>query len=120
VTIPPIDFTPALVAAVAAVVLSLLFTYVPGLRVWYGALTSQVKSLIMLGLMVICAVAITALAQYGVIPAAHPITWTDCVVVVITWLVASQATFTLAPLPNDVSRVIVQRNSKMLGAPRRK
>ncbi len=113
--IPPIDFTSAFVAAVAAIVLSLLFTYVPGLRVWYGALTSQVKSLIMLGLMIASAVVITVLAQYNIIPVAHPITWTDCIVVVITWLVANQATFTLAPVPADVYRVILKRDQALIG-----
>lgn len=114
-TIPTFDFTPAFVAAVAGIVLSLAMTYIPGLRTWYGALLSQTKSLIMLGLMVLCSVVIVLLAQYGIIPTTHPLTWVDCAVVVVSWLISNQATYTLAPVPVDVYHVILERDQMLTG-----
>lgn len=43
---------------IVAVFLSLAFSYIPGLSDWYGKLTSEVKRLIMLVLLVLTAAAI--------------------------------------------------------------
>ena len=42
-------------AAIAGIVLSLVFFYVPGLKDWYEKQTSQIKSLVMLGSLVLVA-----------------------------------------------------------------
>ena len=115
ISIPPIDFSVTFVAAVAGIVLSLALTYIPGLNTWYAPLTSQIKSVIMLGLMAVCAVAIMLLAVYGIIQTVHPITWTDVVAVVVMWMVANQSTYKLAPLPNSVSHLIIERNQMLEG-----
>jgi len=39
--------------AIASVVLSVLFTYVPGMNAWYAALDKTYKQLIMMGLLVL-------------------------------------------------------------------
>ena len=44
---------PALLSGIAGAVLSLGFTYIPGLSDWYGAQTKQVKQLIMLACLVL-------------------------------------------------------------------
>ena len=44
---------PALISGIAGAVLSLGFTYIPGLSDWYAAQTKQVKQLIMLGCLVL-------------------------------------------------------------------
>ena len=114
-TIPPVDFSVSFVAAVAGVVLSLALTYIPGLRVWYAGLTSQIKSLIMLGLMVICSVTILLLAFYNILPVIHPVTWSDVVSVVVLWMMANQATYTLAPVLDDAYHAKFMRDENLLG-----
>lgn len=44
-----------LLASIAGIVLSLAFAYIPGLSTWYGNQTAQVKSLTMLGCLVLAA-----------------------------------------------------------------
>jgi hypothetical protein len=62
---PPV--TPELIAAVAGVVLSLLFSYVPGLNAKFAALDPVYKRLIMLLLLLITAAGIYGLNCGGVI-----------------------------------------------------
>lgn len=52
-------------AAIAAVVLSLGFSYVPGLSGWYEKLDKAVKQAVMGGLLIVIAVAVYALACAG-------------------------------------------------------
>ena len=52
-------------SAIAAAVLSLLFSYVPGLDAWYAALQPAVKRLLMLALVLVVAAGSYALACYG-------------------------------------------------------
>ena len=52
-------------AALAAAVLSLFFSYIPGLSDWYGKLGSEVKRLIMAGLLIVVAAAVFGLACAG-------------------------------------------------------
>ena len=47
------ELTSVLISSAAGIVLSALFSYVPGLRTWYGAQDSGIKSLIMLGSLVL-------------------------------------------------------------------
>ena len=44
---------PSLLASIAGVVLSLAFSYIPGLSTWYGGQSAQAKSLVMLGCLVV-------------------------------------------------------------------
>lgn len=44
------------IAMIAGVILSLAFAYIPGLAPWYDAQSAQVKSLTMLGALVVAAV----------------------------------------------------------------
>lgn len=48
-----ISLTPELIVAVAGAIISLLASYVPKFNVWFAALETEVKQLVMLGLMVI-------------------------------------------------------------------
>ena len=52
---------------IAGVVLSLLFSYVPGLNTWFAALDSLYKRLIMLGLLLLSAAALFGLACAGIL-----------------------------------------------------
>ena len=54
-------------AAIAGVVISLAFSYVPKLEGWYDDLVTQSKSLVMLGVMVAVSMATFLLSCYGVL-----------------------------------------------------
>lgn len=59
---------PSLLAAIAGVILSLAFSYVPGLSTWYANQTPQAKSLTMLGCLVLAtmgAYAVTCLDLFS-------------------------------------------------------
>lgn len=66
--VPSISFTPEFLAMIAGVILSLLFSYVPKLNTWYAAKATEIKQLIMLGLMLVTTVAIFALGCGGILP----------------------------------------------------
>jgi hypothetical protein len=57
--------TPEILSGAAAILLSLIFSYVPGLNTWYAALKSEWKSLIMLGLLFVIAGVAFGLACAG-------------------------------------------------------
>lgn len=54
-------------AGLAGVILSLLFSYIPGLNTKYASLTSQAKSLIMLGILALITAAVYGMACWGVL-----------------------------------------------------
>lgn len=56
-----------LLTGIAGVVLSLLFSYLPGLSKWYSTLSGDVKRLIMLGMLAVVAGGVYALDCGGVL-----------------------------------------------------
>jgi hypothetical protein len=87
-----------ILSAVAGIVLSLAFFYIPGLNEWYNKQTSQAKSLIMLGVMLVVAAASFGLACWGIFDI--PITCDKAGAVglfqaFVYALVANQATYTV-------------------------
>ena len=59
--------TAEILAGVAGILLSLIFSYVPRLNVKFAALSKEVKQLIMLGLIVVVAGASYGLACWGIL-----------------------------------------------------
>jgi len=55
------------IAAIAGMVLSLLFSYVPGLNTWFAALESTYKRIIMLVLLFLTSAALVGLACAGLL-----------------------------------------------------
>lgn len=103
---------------IAGVVLSLLFSYIPGLRVWYAALVSEKKQLLMLGLLVLVTGAIYALGCYGVIDTGIACDKNGVVslaMMLITGLVSNQAAYMISPQPNDVIEAKAVRDDGGLG-----
>ncbi len=62
-----VDFSVSALPAIAGAVLSLLFSYVPGLESWYAGQEAVYKRLIMLTLVVGVSVAVYALGCAGLI-----------------------------------------------------
>lgn len=89
---------------VAGAVLSLLFTYVPGVRGWYDRQESQIKSLVMLA-----AVIVVGGALYGLSCAGWFVDYTGgitcdragvegLIAAIITVLISNQATYLITPV----------------------
>lgn len=97
----------------AGVVLSLMFTYVPGLRVRFAARSRERKSLTML--LCLMAVAVGAFAAscgnfIQVAVCTQQGAWT--IGVALFWAaVGNQATYQLAPQPQDVKLTVALRDS---------
>jgi hypothetical protein len=86
-------------AAIAGLILSLLFSYVPGLSDWYGALEPTRKRLVMAGLLLAVAGGTFGLSCAGVVDAVA-CTQKGALALVsafIAALVANQATYQLSP-----------------------
>jgi len=85
-------------SSIAALILSLLFGYLPGLQGWYDKLTSQYKALVMGALLVV--VAVGSLAYTCDFAAAClQADWKSYLDVLIAALVANVGTYTLLVRP---------------------
>ena len=90
--------TAVLLSSIVAIVLSLLFTYVPGLNTWYAGLTSTYKSLGMAVLLLL-----TAGAVFG-LSCANVLAYVTCdqagaigmIKIFIAALITNQATYKIA------------------------
>lgn len=107
-----------LIVSIAGIVLSLLFSYIPGLRTWYAALVTETKQLIMLGLLIVVTGAIYALGCYGVIDTGI-VCGKDGIVSLVFMLIAgvvsNQATYMITPQTNDVVIAKAIRNDGGVG-----
>jgi hypothetical protein len=91
-------------SALAGIVLSLIFSYVPQVQAWYSAKDSKTQSLIMLGLLVLVAVAVYGISCLAWWPGLTAITCDkkgamDLVTAFIAALIANQSTYLLSPAP---------------------
>ena len=106
-----VNFTAEGIAAIGGLILMLVFAYFPKLRVWYGGLQGNVKSLIMLGLLAVVGVAVGLLSHFGVIPS-DPVTWEKIVGIAVALLISNQPTYTIAPKAKDVIEAKIVRDSQ--------
>jgi hypothetical protein len=92
------------VSAAAGTLLSLLFSYIPGLRTKYAALAEDWKKLVMLGAIIAISGGILALSCTGVIPfiACDKAGLIDFAYIFISTLVANQAVYPITPKTTDV------------------
>ena len=94
------DLTPEALAAIAGVVLSFGFSYIPGLNVWYAALDGVHKRLIMAILIIVVGLAAFGLTCAGILNAGIPCAQEG--VVKLIWLIivalmANQSAFMITP-----------------------
>ena len=103
------DFTltPESLTMLAGAVLSLLFSYVPGLSDWYGALEATYKRLIMAGLLLVTTGAVFGLACAGILsgiacdqPGLINVVWTF-----ILAIVANQSVYSITK--RETAKVIL-------------
>lgn len=109
------DLSSEMIVGVAGMALSVLFSYVPGLRGWYASLQTEYKQLIMLGLVVLTTASIFALDCYGVIS-----TTASCDkdgIISLVWmlvlgLTSNQAAYLISPQTGDVKEAKLIRDQE--------
>jgi len=96
--------TPEILAGAVAVLLSLAFSYIPGLNAWYAALGKEVKQLIMLLLMVVVAGVSYGLAcagwladLTGIVMACDKASFLGLVKTLVVAIIANQGVYSLSP-----------------------
>ena len=106
--------TPEQLSAIVGVCLSLLFSYIPGLSTKFAALGSQMKSLIMAGLLLVVAGAVFGLScgtilqvniscdKAGVI---------QLVTIYVSALIANQGAYLLSPQTNAVKKALADKGT---------
>ena len=107
------DISSEMLVGIAGVVLSLLFSYIPGLRTWYAALITETKQLVMLGLLVLVSGAIFALGCYDILStgiACDKYGIIALVQMLIVGLVSNQAAYLISPQTNDVIEAKLSRD----------
>ena len=100
-----VKLTPEFLAAVAGVVLSLGFSYVPGLRTSFAGLMPEIKRLVMLALLFVVTIVLTLLTCNGVIETGIACDQNGIVRIVWTFIlamIANQTTYQISPQPPDV------------------
>ena len=102
--------TPEVLSSVAAIILSLLFSYWPGLNTWYAAQTEARKKLLMLGMTITVAAGAFALScgdllfdLFGVSLACSQESAVALVRAIIWAVVANQSTYMLTPQSQAVT-----------------
>jgi hypothetical protein len=107
--------TAAVLSALAGAGISLLFSYIPGLDVWYAAQTETAKKLVMLLIMFVIAGAVFAMNCFGLFTGVIPeVACTQqgveqYIAILITAAVANQTTYKLTPTTKRVIRAKAAR-----------
>lgn len=99
-----IEYTPELIAGIVGIGISWLFGWFPGLRTWYAALKTEMKSVIMLSSLALSSVIVFLLVYYDVLQTAEPLTWWRLLTVFFTASTLNQANYTIMPEPKDVKQ----------------
>lgn len=91
--------SPETLAMIAGVILSLIFSYIPGARNWFDQYAPEAKRLIMLVLLAVVAFGSYGLACAGIltgiactVPGAIDVVWT-----LILAVIANQAAYSISP-----------------------
>jgi len=110
-----ITVTPELLVSIAGIVITLIFSYTPGLRTRFAALQTEYQRLIMLGILVGIVAGIVGLscagfaADIGLLVTCNRSGVVNLVSALIIAIMANQSTYSLTPQTTDVKRVRTQR-----------
>jgi hypothetical protein len=102
---PTVELTAEFLAAVAGVVLSLAFSYIPGVRTAFAGLMPEVKRLVMLGLLAVVTIILTLLTCNGIVDTGVACDQNGIIRIVWTFIlamIANQTTYQISPQPPDV------------------
>lgn len=102
-----IDFTAAAIAALAGLIMSLIFAYLPVVREWYYGLDVDKRALMNLGLGVVVAGILFGLSfvpNIGLF--SGPLTWQELLSVALALILTNKPVTSFLPLPRSVRRII--------------
>lgn len=108
--------SPEILITATGIILSLLFSYIPGLRVWYGGKAEEFKKLFMLSLMVAVAGVMFGLGCWGIWNLNLPCDKNGLFTLVWYLGIAistNQAAYLLSPVPNDVKIAKFERDTQL-------
>lgn len=93
------NLSPESLGIVAGAIVSILFSYIPGLSSWFASLESTSKRLIMLALMLVVTLAAVLLSCAGVVQgfACNQTGFIQAVQVFVLAVMANQAAYTITP-----------------------
>lgn len=100
-----IVLSPELLVSVAGILLSLAFSYIPGLRVKWGQLDPDRQRIYMLGLIVLTAGAVFGLGCAGWLTvnlSCDEAGAQKLIYMIVLGLIANQSAYQISPLPGDV------------------
>lgn len=100
-----IDFNPQLLVGIVSAILSVLFAKFPVVNAWFAGLSSEIKSAIMIGLLLLVSAVVYVLALNGVIQTTEPLTLWLLAKIFFAALVSNQATYTIMPESKIVTRI---------------
>lgn len=100
-----VDFNPQLLVAIVGTVLSVVFAKFPIVSTWYAALKSELKSLIMVGLLLLVSSVVYVLAANGVLQTTEPITIWLAVKIFVAAVVANQAIYSIVPESENITNI---------------
>lgn len=103
--------SPEVLAGIAGVIVSLAFSYIPGLNTAFAKLPAEIKRLIMAGLMLAAAAVIMLLGCYGIVSAGVSCDQQGVVQLVwiyITAVIANQSAYQITPQTSAVKSATAQ------------
>lgn len=98
-----VSFTPEFIVLALGSFISLLFKFFPVLNTWYAAKRTELKSAIMIGLMLLITGVITLLSHYGIIAMEEPVTVQRFVMTLFFAISSNQFTYMIVPAPIKVT-----------------
>lgn len=111
--------TPEILAAVAGVILSLAFSYIPNLRTWFAEKPKEQQQLSMLALMFVVAGASYGLACAGILTELFGVALTcdrsgllGLIQALIFAIMANQGVYKLSPQVTDVKEIKAERDGE--------
>lgn len=96
---------------IAGAILSLLFSYIPGLNIWYAALQADTKRLIMAGVLLVTSAAIFGLVcaglagDFGLTLTCDKQTIIGLIKTFVLALIANQTTYAITPQTTAVKKL---------------
>ena len=92
--------TAEVLSSIAGIVLSLVFSYVPGISDWFGKLEATYKRLVMLALLVVVGIGVFGVTCWGIVKTGITCDQAGAiglVKVLVVALVANQSTYLISP-----------------------
>ena len=110
--------TPEFLALVAGLILSLAFSYIPGLNVAYAGLSEEAKKAIMAGLLLLTSIVLVVFSCTGIV--ATSIMCDKPGLILLAWifiqaLIANQSIYKITPKTKAVKMAVIARDTLAAG-----